>query len=252
MAYVSPTLSILIESVRKASNAIHREFNEIERLQNTKNYLGFVAGAYDKIEKNLTFELNKAKPDVPVSKKLMASKGKYFLITPIDGIENLARGIGLFTICVCLIDENNSVLASIVHNPIMDEMYFAEKGNGTYRDGFRSLERIRVSDKKDLKGSIIASNGNISKTDATLRNSGCVSLDFAYLSAGKVDSVVSFDVQAGSFLSGLLLVKEAGGYAYDIKAESIRSEDLKKIVMAKDVIAVNGGLGQKIFELVKK
>lgn len=252
MAYVSPTLSMMIEVVKKASNAIHREFNEIERLQSTKNYLGFVAGAYDKIEKNLTFELNKAKPDFAVSKKLLASKGKYFLITPIDGIENLSRGIGLFTICVCLIDENNTVLASIVHNPIMDEMYFAEKGNGTYRDGFRSLERVRVSDRKDLKGAIIASNGDVAKTEATLRNSGCVSLDFAYLSAGKVDSAVAFDVQAGSVMSGVLLVKEAGGYVYDMKAESTRSEDLKTIAFAKDVIAVNGSLGQKIFDLVKE
>lgn len=252
MAYVSPTLKMLIDVVRKASNAIHRDFNEIERLQGNKSYLNFVAGAYDKIEQNLTFEFNKAKPDFPVSKKLLASKGKYFLITPIDGIENLSRGIGLFTVCASLLDENNVVLAAVVYNPVMDEMYFAEKGTGTYRDGFRNLERLRVSERKDFKGSILASNKDLPKTEATYRSFGCSSLDFAYLAAGKIDGVVCFDVEVGSLMAGLALVKEAGGYVHDIKQENIRSEDLKKVPFAKDVMAVNSGLGQKVFDLVKK
>ena len=165
MAYVSPTLNLLISVVKKATNALNRDFSEIERLQSSvKGYQNFVISAYEKVEKNLRFEFSKAKPDMQVSKEFLPNAtGNYFLVSPIDGLENFSRGISYFATTAALVDANNNILAAVVYNPAIDEMYFAEKGNGAFKEGFRSIERLRVSINNDLVRSFAFTSSHTSK-----------------------------------------------------------------------------------------
>lgn len=251
MAHVSPRLNVLISVVKKATNAIARDFNEIERLQVSKNYMSFVINAVQKIEKNLIFEFNKVKPDMPVSKELLSNaKSGYFLINPLDGLENLSRGIPFFAICASMVDADNNVLASVIYNPVLDEMYFADKSNGAYKEGFRNIEKMRVSDRRDLEQCVISSNVENLGTKAVVRNFGVTSLSFAYLASSKVDAIVSFDSNVASLAAGLLMVKESGGSIFDVKQKDIRTEDLPRILTVKNVFAVNMMLDKKVYELV--
>ncbi|MDD4556705.1 MAG: inositol monophosphatase [Alphaproteobacteria bacterium] len=254
MAYVSPTLNLLITVVKKATNALNRDFSEIERLQSSiKGYQNFVIAAYEKVEKNLRFEFNKMKPDLQISKELLANpQGNYLLVSPIDGVENFSRGISYFSTTAALLDANNNVLAAVVYNPAIDEMYFAEKGNGAFKEGFRSIERLRVTANKDLEKSFVLTSSHAARfSEATfVRSFGSVALEMAYLAAGKADVVVRAENSVAGLAAGMILVKEAGGYVFEINQKDIKSEDLKKVLAGRSVLAVNGALSKKVYDLV--
>ncbi|MFV0627362.1 MAG: inositol monophosphatase family protein [Alphaproteobacteria bacterium] len=254
MAYVSPTLNLLINVVKKSTNALNRDFSEIERLQSSvRGYQNFVISAYEKVEKNLRFEFNKAKPDMQVSKELLPNAtGNYFLVSPVDGLENFSRGISYFSTTAALVDPNNNILAAVVYNPAIDEMYFAEKGNGAFKEGFRSIERLRVTPNKDLVKSFVLTGSHSSKfePETFVRGFGSVSLEMAYLAAGKADAVVEKEASVASLAAGMMLVKEAGGYVFEINQKDIKSEDLNKVLVSRNVIATNSALGKKVHDLV--
>lgn len=63
---------------------------------------------------------------------------------------------------------------------------------------------------------------------AILRRTGSLALDLAYLSAGKYDAVVAHEVHIWDIASGIVLIKEAGGFVEYQK----RSDDSYDIVVA--------------------
>lgn len=250
MSYISPTLKLLINAVKKAANSINRDFSEVERLQSSiKDYKNFVISAIDRVEKNLRFELAKVKPDYPIVKEFSANaKSPYFLFS-FDGIQNFSHGMGYFSICVAMCDNAGNVNTSLVYNPASDELYFAEKGNGAYKEGFRNHERLRVSSRKELSDAVVCINSDFDKF-TNIRVLGAISLELAYLAAGKFDTVVSCENNVASLAAGVLLVKEAGGYVYEPKQKDIRSENLEKVLNSGNVLAVNANLGKKVHELL--
>ena len=64
MSYLSPSLTLLINAVKKASGSLNRDFSEIEQLQSSvKGYKEFVVASYTKVSKALQVELGKIHPD---------------------------------------------------------------------------------------------------------------------------------------------------------------------------------------------
>jgi myo-inositol-1(or 4)-monophosphatase len=181
----------------------------------------------------------------------------------IEGLANFAHGNPEFAISVALIDKG-VVIAGVVYNPYRDELFFAEKGKGAYKEGFRSHERLRVSAKQDLEGAIIAVKPDMNDKDisykvmsgviaqgAEVRISGCLALDLAYVAGGKLDGVIAPNAMQASISAGLLLVKEAGGMVLDIEQKDTRTEDLPMVLNSGNLMAVNFNLSQKIAKVLK-
>lgn len=267
MSYLSPFMTVLISAVKKASNPLNRDFSEVEQLQSSvKSYKEFVVSSYGKVDRALRTELGKIKPDYPIAVEGQPKpQGPYFIIAPIDGLSNFAHGIARFAISVAVF-EKDTVTAAVVYNPASDEMYFAEKGKGAYKEGFRNHERLRVSARKDLSDCLVSTlvnyksdvkeyfelhNAVVKATD-NVRIYGAVSLDLAYVAAGKFDAAVSFGNKFSEIAAGLLLVKEAGGYVLDINQKDIRSENLNLVLESGNLIATNAELSKKVYELINK
>lgn len=157
MSYLSPSLTLLINAVKKASGSLNRDFSEIEQLQSSvKGYKEFVVASYTKVSKALQVELGKIHPDYAlVSEAEKLGARNCYIVSPIDGLSNFAHGIPHFAVSVAVY-ENNTVTASVVYNPATDCLYFAEKGKGAYKEGFRNHERLRVSSRRDLKEALVA------------------------------------------------------------------------------------------------
>ena len=68
------------------------------------------------------------------------------MIDPIDGTMNFLNGIPQFAISIGY-EEKGEIICGVIFNPIINEMFVAEKGNGAYLNN----SRIRVSNKKRLK-----------------------------------------------------------------------------------------------------
>lgn len=263
MSYLSPLLTMLVNAVKKSTANLDRDFSEIERLQSSvRPYQNFVTNSYNKVAQNLRVEFGKIRPDAAFFEQNVTSipqSGSCFLVNPIDGLSNFSRGLAAFatTVAYC---ENGEVKASVVYNRASDELFFAEKGNGSYKEGFRNHERLRVSSNKDENLALVSlqigcdsdseyakARNRVAKIAAQSRVWGSVALGMAYTAAGKTDVAVSLGNGLNSVIAGLLLVKEAGGYVYNLD-QAIAPARLEQILGSANLAAANNNME----ELLKK
>jgi myo-inositol-1(or 4)-monophosphatase len=234
MAYISPMLTNIVGAVKKASINLNRDFSEIERLQNSiKGSLDFTKIAFDKIQKGLRVELGKVLPTIPVvlASEKTPKEGMFLSVSAIEGLANFAHGNPDFAISVALIN-GDTILAGAIYNPARDELFFAEKGKGAFKEGFRSHERLRVSAKQELEGALVAikPNGDAETTAKYVNNtvalckdvrvSGATALDLAYVASGRLDGYFELCLKPWDFCAGELLCREAGAVVTDFEGGS--------------------------------
>ena len=148
----------------------------------------------------------------------------------------------------------------MVYNPARDELFFAEKGKGAFKEGFRSHERLRVAARQELDGALVAvrPTANDAELSAKIVNntlrlchdvriSGATALDLAYVAAG----VIAPATMLASMAAGILLVKEAGGLVLDMEQEDTRTEDLPMVLNSGNLMAASFNLSQKIAKILK-
>lgn len=261
MAYISPILTLMIGAVKKTASVLGRDFNELEHLQNSVHGdKGFALHSYDNVLRILREEMGKIKTDTAIvvsGENEIPVSGTYFTICPIDGFANFAHGYADFAVSAAFV-EKNQVISGVVYNPIFDEMYFAEKGCGAYKEGFRNHERLRVAACKNIAKALILSSAepnicsNICAATPNLHISGVSSLDLARLAAGRIDAAVVANADVAKIAAGILLIKEAGGYVFEIGQTDVRSENLEKILSSGNLFATNEALRQKIADIVAK
>ncbi|MBQ7632560.1 MAG: inositol monophosphatase family protein [Alphaproteobacteria bacterium] len=260
MAYTSPTLNLMIGAVKKTASALGRDFNELEHLQNSVHgNNSFALRSYEKAHKILQEELSKIKSGYSVvrTQQDCVLRGNCFTICPIDGFDNFAHGNATFAISAALI-ENNIAIASVIYSPINDELFFAEKGSGAFKEGFRNHERLRVAACKNAERALIATNTDAKAVQSALsvstnlRISGSTSLDLAYVAAGKIDVAIAVESDFCALSAGTLLVKEAGGYVFAIGETDTRSENLQSALYGCSIFATNEALKQKIADATAK
>lgn len=266
MPYISPLLTNIVDAVKKSAQMLDRDFSELEKLQNSVGSIKtFVMHAYQKTEQNLTVELSKIRPDIPVftpSQKVVGDS--YFAVSPIEGLINFAHGNPDFAVSVALVEKGETICA-VIYAPALNETFFAAIGKGAFKEGYRSHERLRVSSFKDLAGALVATTSSFAKTPeqlnainaavlsktSNLRVSGCVALDLAYLAGGKYDGLISLGNHISSMAAGMLILKEAGGAVRATGQKDIRTENTAEIFKSGNLVATNFNLSQKIFEIFK-
>ena len=220
MNSISANLNIMIKASEKASKILIRDFGEIEKLQvSKKGPADFVTNSDLKTEKIIIEELKRAKPNYSIISEengieINKDKDNTWIIDPIDGTVNFLHGIPHFAISIAL-KSKNEIIAGLIFDPIKNEMFYAEKNNGS----FFNNHRIRVSKKNQIEECLFASN-NEGVKHATpilaLRNTGCAALDLAYVGAGKFDGFFHNKINIWDIAAGILIVKEAGGKVNDI------------------------------------
>ena len=119
----------------------------------------FVTSADKRTEKILLEELQKAHPEYGIVTEETGVINKSnlknrYIIDPIDGTLNFLNGVPQFAISVGY-EENNEIKCGVIFNPITNEFFCAEKGNGAYLNN----SRIRVSNKKKIKDALLVTGG---------------------------------------------------------------------------------------------
>ena len=220
MNSISPYLNIMIKASEKASKVMIRDFGEIENLQvSKKGPRDYVTKTDKRVEKILIDELAKAKKNFSFlteesGKIVNNDKDKIWIIDPIDGTTNFLHGIPHFAISIAL-KIDNELKSALIHDPIKNEIFFAEKDNGSYFNN----HRIRVSSKSDINDCLFSSNQhgiNIVYPNLNMRCSGCAALDLAYVGSGRLDGFFHNKIKLWDVAAGILIVQEAGGTTNDI------------------------------------
>jgi len=232
MAVKSALVNVMERAARKAGRALIRDFGEVEQLQvSTKGPADFVSVADLKAERILAQELAKARPDFGLlmeeSGEAAAGDGSLrWVVDPLDGTTNFLHGVPHFCISIAVesLDGAGGILCGLVYDPVHDDSYWAEKGQGA----FLNDRRLRVSGRRDLSTALVASglptfgrtdpHRHLAETEALmarvsgLRRFGAAALDLAYVAAGRYDAFWEDGLSRWDIAAGILLVREAGGF----------------------------------------
>ena len=251
----------MVKACRKASKTLIRDFGEIEKLQvSVKGPGDFVTASDKRVEKILIDELQKARPNYSILSeeigKITNDESFKWIIDPIDGTANFLHGIPHFAISVGL-EHDGEIICGIIYDPIKDEMFVAEKGNGSYLNN----QRIRVSSRSKLKDCMIFTGGPkkdslereislkeyynfSSKTLIPIRKLGSASLDMAYVAAGRCDGFWQRNLNYWDIAAGIILVKESGGFITDFYGEN-------KYLENKTILVTNSKINKEMIEVLK-
>ena len=258
----SPQINIIIRACNKASRSLIRDFGEIENLQvSSKGPGDFVTSADKRTEKTIIEELQKAHPDFGIISEEIGMINKSntknrWIIDPIDGTMNFLNGIPQFAISIGY-EEDNEIKCGVIFNPIMNEMFCAEKGNGAYLNN----SRIRVSSKKKIKDALLVTGGpkgdskikdkifseyiSVSKNVPNIRKFGSAALDMAYVACGRFDGYWQRELNYWDIAAGIVILKEAGGFVDFFEEEP-------SLPLKKNVLASNSNIHDELKELINK
>jgi myo-inositol-1(or 4)-monophosphatase len=263
MPYLSPALNVMVAAARKAGRKLIRDFGEIENLQiSIKGPGNFVTAADQRTEKMLIEELQRARPGYGFIGEEGGTiegpdKTHRFIIDPIDGTTNFMHGIPQFAISIAL-EREKQIVSAVVYNPILDEMFTAEKGHGAYLND----KRLRVAGRKTLNDTVIATGAprighdeehharfraqirDVMVATAAVRRFGAASLDLAWVAAGRFDGFWEEALSSWDMAAGLLLVKEAGGVATDMTGG-------ERMLTLGHILAANEQLHPQLLKLLK-
>ncbi len=165
-----------------------------------------------------------------------------WIVDPIDGTMNFARGIADCAISVALLQNGEPVLG-VVYSLRKKELFTAEKGGGAYLNG----RRITVSDKPFSDGLFCTAFSLYQKEHAApcislltdvyhqcndFRRFGTCALELCYLAAGRCDLYFEIRVYPWDHAAAGLILREAGGFISSLGGEPLSYDLLTPLIAA--------------------
>jgi len=247
-----------IEIAREAGIFLKNKLNSVHTID-YKGEINLVTEV-DKIsEEMITSKINALFPDHDILGEEFTDidSGSDFrwIIDPLDGTTNYAHGYPCFCVSIAL-ERLNTMTVGIVYDPMLDEMFVAEKGKGA----FLNDREIHVSNTSGIIKSLLATgfpydiqedsqnnlnyfNEMILKAQA-IRRAGSAALDLAYVAAGRFDGFWEIKLNPWDIAAGWLLVEEAGGIVTDMGGSDYYLESLS-------ILASNGRIHIEMMDVIK-
>jgi myo-inositol-1(or 4)-monophosphatase len=246
---------LLKQAIQEAGEYLKKAFYNPHKIE-SKGDKGIVTEADKESERVILSYLNKSGYSI-LSEEMGEVDKKHemrWIIDPIDGTTNFSRGIPMFSISIALEDSEGFLLGS-VYNPITNELFEAERGEGAFFNG----ERISVSKSEVLNDNVInlsygynrESNSIYSRVLEEIdplivkRTIGTTALELCYVADGRIDGYVSTGNSIWDYAAGALIVEEAGGMITDWKG---RKRDFNKYFF----IASNRTLYPELQKMLEK
>jgi len=253
----SPLTIAAIHAALEAGTFLRRSFDTPREISTKEGIHDVVTECDKSAEEMILSSLSKRFPShgflAEESGKKNSSAEIVWVIDPLDGTANFARGVPVFSISIAAAKEKN-ILSGVVYQPITQELFVAEKGKGAYLNG----KPLYVSKKSRLKEAMVATGfphdveGNpghcieafakVAHLGAALRRLGSAAIDLAYVAAGRFDAFFEVVLQPWDIAAGKLLVEEAGGRVtrYDGSLHPLFSKET--------LLATNGLLHQELID----
>ena len=248
--------------IAREAGALLRHYYEKGVTAEFKSEVDIVTEADRASEKLIGERLNTLFPDHGIygeegTRQQLASEYRWY-VDPLDGTTNFAHGFPFFCVSMGLEhrpagtaeDADGVIVAGVVYEPLRDEMFLAERGQGAYLNG----KRIHVSNVSMLQESLLATgfpsvkrheNPNahfyheLTLRTHGLRRAGAAAIDLAYTACGRVDGYWEFNLNPWDTAAGALLVEEAGG-------EITRFDGTPFRLDSREVLASNQGIASEL------
>ena len=215
-------------------------FNAVERAYKPD---GSVVTEADLVmQEQLTSRLKEAYPDIDLlgeemtaeqQQSLLASGKALWCLDPVDGTSNFAAGVPYFSVSLALI-ENGLVTLGIVYDPVRDECFSAQLGQGAHlndqplsaKDTGLSLQRaIALIDFKRLSTEL-ATQLVTEIPYGSQRSLGSIALELCWLAAGRGHIYLHAKQHLWDYAAAHLILTEAGGHACTLEGQSLPQNQL--------------------------
>jgi myo-inositol-1(or 4)-monophosphatase len=228
----SALLNVMVQTAFKAGRSLSRDFGEVQNLQvSLKGPGDYVSQADKKAEALVQEELYRVRPTYGFlgeeGGEEKGTDGQHrWIVDPLDGTTNFLHGIPHFAVSIGL-ERQGEMVAGVVYNPVSDELYTAEKGNGA----FLNDRRMRVAARRNLADCVIGTGvphlgrghhatyleelGKVMREVSGIRRAGAAALDLAYVAAGRLDAFWEDGLSPWDMSAGIMLIREAGGFVSD-------------------------------------
>lgn len=255
-------LEKLIEIIKNASMIFVEGYNKNKDV-NFKGKKDLVTQYDLAVEKYLKNQFQKEFPDFTIiaeeSDNTDIEFNNSIIIDPIDGTTNFVNQVPHCAISVGVYKDKKPYIG-IVYNPILEEMYIAQKDKGAYCNG----EKLTVSDDDKLQTSLLAtgfpytSASNEDDLDFVIRNMktilpkcqdirrlGSAAIDLCMVARGTYEGYYEINLKPWDVSAGIIILQEAGGKVTNIKGEEFD--------MFKDrcIIASNKHIHNELLSYIK-
>lgn len=224
-------LETAIAAAKAAGEVARASFGRLQSVEH-KGEAHLVVEADKRAEQKIKEVLGEAFPDYGI----LAEEGgetegegnARWIVDPIDGTTNYAHGVPFFVTSIAL-KRAGKVVLGVVHDPMRQETYAAERGNGATLNS----ESIRVSGTNDPAQALLGTSypdkpeemsvgldlfGRFSNLGRGMRRLGSGALDLCYVAAG------------------VLIVEEAGGEVTNYQGSKVDLEEGKQGLVASNTI----------------
>ncbi len=220
------------------------------------------------VEKLIKTRLGETFPDHGIygeegTRERMQGEFRWY-VDPLDGTTNFAHGFPQFCVSMGLEqrppgkaeDEDGTLVAAVIYDPLRDEIYTAERGQGARLNG----RPIKVSRVPELAEALLSTGFPSRKRHASpnvhfyqeftlrshgVRRAGSAALDLAYVASGRLEAFWEFNLNPWDTAAGILLVEEAGGRVTDFAGNPFKLD-------SREVLASNGLIQGELVELFKE
>lgn len=252
--------AVLMEAIRESGKIIQHYFNGTF-LINNKEGINNLVTEVDKLSETKIIEVIKQYyPSHSIISEevgeLLQESEYQWIIDPIDGTVNFAHGIPICCVSIGLIHKHELVLGA-VYNPMMNELFFAEKGKGA----FLNDRPISVSKKTDFRTACLVTGFPYKWPEAAgehpikvfervvmsglpVRRLGSAAIDLCWVACGRFDGFWEYNLSSWDVAAGYLIVEEAGGKVTNFAGD-------KYSVFDKETLATNSIFHNEMLSLIK-
>ncbi len=179
-----------------------------------------------------------------------------WIIDPLDGTTNFAHSFPAFSVSIGLTFQDQPLLG-VVYDPLRDELYAAEAGQGATLNG----EPLRVSTETNLDRALLATgfpydlrtnpHNNFEqfiqfyKRVQGVRHAGSAALDCVWVAAGRLEGFWEFDLSPWDVAAGGLIVREAGGRVTNDAGD-------ENFLKHRSLVVSNGYLHEQMLQVLRE
>lgn len=176
----------------------------------------------------------------------LSDDGFAFVVDPIDGTTNFIKDYHHSAVSVALL-KGKEVVAGLIYNPYLDEVFSAIKGQGAFCNGKKiTVSSHSIGNALVLFGSSPYDKKLFAKTieilseyfyqSLDIRRSGSAALDLCSVACGRADVYFELQVSPWDFAAGKLIVEEAGGVVTSLEGAPLTFDGKTSIIAKNNVI----------------
>ncbi len=249
---------VLLEAAHEAGSIIRNYFQGNFTVNNKEGINNLVTEVDTKAETRIIEVIQAAYPGHSIISEEIGALTKdspyKWIIDPIDGTVNFAHGIPICCVSIGLSHQDEMVMGA-VYNPMMNELFFAEKGKGATLNG----KPIAVSEKTNFEKACLVTGfpykwpktkehpikvfERFIRQGLPVRRLGSAAIDLCWVACGRFDGFWEYNLSPWDIAAGYLIVSEAGGTVTNFSGDPYSVYD-------KQTLATNGRIHDEMLRLI--